>query len=182
MTEKGFAIFPLLVIILLILGIYFGSKLVQIDQLLPSQASENKADLKETTVDCQNNTAIVHLKMHIPYEFTSYQIDRYSPTDEPKQITTYKNNDGSSTHWYAPDKYDFDDFEANQGTEYTYVLSTSNGDETEVTINTPDCSIEKSSCNGTFCLKLRERGCSGKVPYYMLEWTSGNERQFSHYI
>ena len=182
MHEKGFSTLTLLVVGILLIGIVFGTRLVQMDQLLPSQAAGNKADLKETTVECLNNTAVVHLRMHIPYEFTSYEIKRYSPTDQPKLLYTYKKNDGSSNHWYAPDKYDFEDYEAKQGTEYTYVLSTSTNEEAEVTINTPDCSIEQNSCNGTFCLKLRERGCSGKFPYYMLEWSPGNERQFDYYM
>ncbi len=181
MNKKGFSAIPLLGLIVLMMGVIIGMRLVQNDQSLSSNASVSPIELKETTVDCRGNSAVVYLKMNMPPNVENFTVHRSSPTDSTREVVSYSRKGLSINYEYEPGKYSYEDLEVTPGTEYTYLLSVDQKEEAVLTLYTPNCTSEKESCIGSFCLTLRERGCYGTVPYYLFEWTPTHDPKFVSY-
>lgn len=181
MQQQGFVSYLLIALIVMMAGIIIGSQFVQQAQNLYSKASERPISLEETTTECQNNRAIVHLNIHMPPP-DSYKVTRASEKEGRKQVISYDKHILSADYEKEPGVYSFDDEEVYPNTDYIYYLSINDKEAARYSVSTPDCSLEKSSCNGPFCLKLRENGCNGTMPLYLFEWTPTPDPLFKQYV
>lgn len=162
-------------------GIVVGTTFVQNKLGLFSKASNDLINLDGTTVECKNNLAVVRLKMNIPNNPDSYSVTRSSPTQDLRKVVSYSKSGLSQDYEVEPGIFSYDDTEVYTGTEYTYVLSVNGVEESATTVRTTDCTAEQTSCNGNFCLMLREKGCNKDIPYYLFEWTVTKDPRFTNY-
>lgn len=98
----------------------------------------------------------------------------------------YRNNQLIET--VPADTLLFTDTTASGNTEYSYWIAAEGGDLGEANSNTviarpKSCSPNPTTaCNGPYCLNLKQSGCNGNVPYYLLEWTASTRPDFSYYL
>ncbi len=109
-----------------------------------------------------------------------------------KATKLFSSNTPSTT---APIGFDFYDSSSSSYQQYklqpniTYYmwLFNSIGRSDPTSFSIPQCAPPTpppptTSCNSGFCLSMKQSGCNGSAPYYLLEWSAYSGLNFSYYL